>query len=716
MANNTIYNCTDSGTPDGSPFLGVILNTDGTVYGLTGAQIPSGQYGNTPTEAGTQLVAECCDAYATALLSLPPSDALSNYSFMWDEATQQCRWSSPCNLDSGAYKLILSPEQNDGALFDVDENETCYLEISFDYIMLFDCSTLINCAGENCDVISILSGISLDTTIEMVTGQTSTPPIYFQSPTTLETVHTQTFFDIAPDFVTYLTNNTNTGFLFTGDCESTINCILNGLGDNCNIVSANTFNSSWVHYSYVLSEPEILTLIQNQRIKLGIQINGCSCNFSLLLDNIKINKVCTKVEKTNMVVNTSPGFSLTRQVDNKKAWVYTGASQTRQYDLLMRDTSYFTNHSKLVINTKEVEINLDGAAAIECNVYDFITNTDCINSSQICLGYETVTTVSGGTSGHTTLTFTNQELNGVAGWTAVNFVQSGPWAALTSTSGSVTHDTLVLEIGATYQGFFYFTSTGTYDISVSLGTNTYTIPGVPPFTNVQFPIYWNPLSPDGLMCTGGTAFTISANYISGTAGFKINNAQLYKYYITGQTSSTTVTCTADTMVSELLSTPMSSITNAQEFVNVIQTELIDVKDRKVLSAYPVLRYIYDSYNDPSSIGCTADSRSYNYCMLSRFMDLIGSYWVDIIEQVIPATTIWGSTYVYRNTIFDQPKFKYKRGTLFYCLKDDALPDTNCSIIGYVTGKNYPDAVAQPDKTFQIFFEGVPLTFLCHYLQ
>ena len=52
--------------------------------------------------------------------------------------------------------------------------------------------------------------------------------------------------------------------------------------------------------------------------------------------------------------------------------------------------------------------------------------------------------------------------------------------------------------------------------------------------------------------------------------------------------------------------------------------------------------------------------------MNDFISLIGTYWVDLIEQVIPSTTIWGSTYKYNNTIFDNNKFKYKKSTLFVC--------------------------------------------------
>jgi hypothetical protein len=52
--------------------------------------------------------------------------------------------------------------------------------------------------------------------------------------------------------------------------------------------------------------------------------------------------------------------------------------------------------------------------------------------------------------------------------------------------------------------------------------------------------------------------------------------------------------------------------------------------------------------------------------MEQFAALVGDYWTDIIEQVVPATTIWGSVKIYSNTFFDQQKFKYKNGSLFIC--------------------------------------------------
>ena len=46
--------------------------------------------------------------------------------------------------------------------------------------------------------------------------------------------------------------------------------------------------------------------------------------------------------------------------------------------------------------------------------------------------------------------------------------------------------------------------------------------------------------------------------------------------------------------------------------------------------------------------------------------MVGTYWVDLVEQVVPATTIWGSVKVYSNTIFDQQKFKYRSYSSLFC--------------------------------------------------
>lgn len=117
-------------------------------------------------------------------------------------------------------------------------------------------------------------------------------------------------------------------------------------------------------------------------------------------------------------------------------------------------------------------------------------------------------------------------------------------------------------------------------------------------------------------------------------------------------------------ISGLLSSELSATTTVKEFDNILYTELIDAKSRKTISDYPTLRVLYERYRD--GFQATPNSSAYDYITMGNFTKLVGDYWIDLIEQVIPSTTIWGSTFTYRNTIFDNNKFKYKKYTLFTC--------------------------------------------------
>lgn len=63
------------------------------------------------------------------------------------------------------------------------------------------------------------------------------------------------------------------------------------------------------------------------------------------------------------------GYDVTKTIDNRKSWPYVTGQTSRLDDFYQ--TSYNENDSRLIINTKEVSINLDIARAIECDVYNF---------------------------------------------------------------------------------------------------------------------------------------------------------------------------------------------------------------------------------------------------------------------------------------------------------------------------------------------------------
>ena len=115
---------------------------------------------------------------------------------------------------------------------------------------------------------------------------------------------------------------------------------------------------------------------------------------------------------------------------------------------------------------------------------------------------------------------------------------------------------------------------------------------------------------------------------------------------------------------DLQITPLSAVTNMNEFNTIIYNEFIDATNRQTISAYPTLRLLYERYL--SNNICANSSNGYNYVSMDNISQLVGTYWVDLVEQFIPSTTIWGSTLVYRNTVFDTQKYAYKSNTLFLC--------------------------------------------------
>jgi len=117
---------------------------------------------------------------------------------------------------------------------------------------------------------------------------------------------------------------------------------------------------------------------------------------------------------------------------------------------------------------------------------------------------------------------------------------------------------------------------------------------------------------------------------------------------------------------DFLDIDTSNINIKDIFDDLVLSNLIDAKSRQTISDYPLLRLFYELYLKANNCGKNL-SNKFTYDSMFEFMDKIGDYWLDLIEQVVPATTIWegcdNSGKIYRNTIFDQNKFKYKKSSL-----------------------------------------------------
>jgi len=96
------------------------------------------------------------------------------------------------------------------------------------------------------------------------------------------------------------------------------------------------------------------------------------------------------------------------------------------------------------------------------------------------------------------------------------------------------------------------------------------------------------------------------------------------------------------------------------FKNHFWKVFIDAKNRMTINdgktgGYPTLQQIYLDYLYKS---CGEDNQ-YTYQKMIDYTQSLGDYWIKIIEQMIPATTLWTSGMKLENSAFHRDKFVYK---------------------------------------------------------
>jgi hypothetical protein len=472
-------------------------------------------------------------------------------------------------------------------------------------------------------------------------------------------------------------------------------------------LSPNAFNSNWLTFE---TTPEnidqaIITGITNNKIKLNVIINSSCGNLCLLVDQINMTKVCEDANRTNIFISQSPGFNLTRVIDNKKSWLQADSYTERDFHIgnyndanQIRQTEYTVDEERLILNTKEIDLTMNMASAIENDVWCYLVDNPNLLTGQTCSSNTGLTPTD--IYGNPIILPTAQTLTDVSViiGKARNYLDSCIAAnypkidiCYPEIENQVCGDTLKIlldngdgSLWVTCQygqlGFYY----------ISANTNT---------QNTIFNITQSTLDPISLRIdlfklrvsdNGGVFYSedclsdILVNFVFNgssldalTAFMEVINDfivqtnsdhPLYEPFWNsdGTCNFCNNTC-GDKRIdfSGFMSTNISEIKTLESFDDLMTSELIDVKNRKTLSSYPSLRAVYDRYMDATEYGLT-NSNEFDYYKMDQFTSLVKTYWDDLIEQVVPSTTIWGNVKVYTNTLFDQQKFKYRSYSSLLC--------------------------------------------------
>jgi hypothetical protein len=95
-----------------------------------------------------------------------------------------------------------------------------------------------------------------------------------------------------------------------------------------------------------------------------------------------------------------------------------------------------------------------------------------------------------------------------------------------------------------------------------------------------------------------------------------------------------------------------------DYIREITSKLVDPKNRKVIKIYPVLSKIYWDYLDYAG---ALDLKTIDYVKTLDFMSKFDTYWVKLLQQFIPATTIFLAGRKFANANVTKSKFQYKHG-------------------------------------------------------
>jgi hypothetical protein len=107
--------------------------------------------------------------------------------------------------------------------------------------------------------------------------------------------------------------------------------------------------------------------------------------------------------------------------------------------------------------------------------------------------------------------------------------------------------------------------------------------------------------------------------------------------------------------------------NSQTFFEFAQTfwkNTINVRNRQFATngktgGYPTLESIFWRYLESESLGGVQND-NFTYKTMIEYVNGLGDYWVRLVEQMIPASTIWNTGVKLENSIFHRQKFVWRR--------------------------------------------------------
>lgn len=120
--------------------------------------------------------------------------------------------------------------------------------------------------------------------------------------------------------------------------------------------------------------------------------------------------------------------------------------------------------------------------------------------------------------------------------------------------------------------------------------------------------------------------------------------------------------------------PVQSAVTFAEFISLSATKLIKNSNTiKYRKNYIVLEDVYRDYFSQTSF------TPYNLPDVQEFINRMGPYWTQVLDQIIPSTTLWTGGNIIENNVLGRPKYQYRFGCQPKIIVEDLYPDFETAI-------------------------------------
>ena len=411
------------------------------------------------------------------------------------------------------------------------------------------------------------------------------------------------------------------------------------------------------------------------------------------------------------------GFGLTRMIDDKKSWSRKEPQlETRDYVYDTRASYYQTQDERLVLNVKNVDISLNIGQALVYDVYQQSVKYGCLFSADTTLTggtlYDTFqqAVIGSGTTpdkwygNNYTQTTVSQTTNGTP-YTGSKFTSSG---VAVFDGGFVSRRHFRRSKDAILRFEVCVNQSKPYTVIGFVKGNTTTV-------ELTTTNNWVGILQEGVVFYNNDIFILSDDNNSGAASsitmwksnvwttgtdkffkceikLKRSGGAIYTIYVDGSpTALDTYETYGNTMEDMKVGVLDDNKAPNQEdlilnhiyvfdetkpgfsidtrnmhfkrFLGNFWKVLIDVRDRMTINdgksgGYPILQKIYLQYLE-DYYGSCGDNNKYTYNKMLAYVEELGTYWLKLIEKMVPATTLWTSGEKVENSVFHRDKFVYK---------------------------------------------------------